>query len=125
MFGSSHLMSEMAQTADRLIVIGRGKLLAAETVTEFETRGSSRVTVRTLEPAALAAVLRAAGGQVRSDDAETVTVTGMAAARIGELAFDHHIKVRELATRRRSLEDAFMEFTADSVEYQAHTGDRR
>jgi ABC-2 type transport system ATP-binding protein len=119
-FVSSHLMSEMANTADQLVVIGRGKLLAAESLAQFEARGTrSSVTVRTADPAGLAAILTAEGGSVRSDDSETLTVTGLKAARIGALAFDNRIIVHELATRAPSLEDAFMALTADSVEYTA------
>jgi ABC-2 type transport system ATP-binding protein len=119
-FVSSHLMSEMANTVDQLVVIGRGKLLAAESVAQFEARGAhSSVTVRTADSAVLATILSTAGATVRSDDSETLTVTGLEAARIGALAFANHIVVNELATRAPTLEDAFMELTADSVDYVA------
>ncbi|NEA48006.1 ATP-binding cassette domain-containing protein [Streptomyces sp. SID10815] len=122
-FVSSHLMSEMQNTAEHLIVIGRGKLIADESVTEFAARGTRQsVTVRTPDPTALAAVLEAEGASVQPDGAgaeEWLTVTGLSAARIGELASHHRIVLRELATRTSSLEEAFMELTADSVEYLA------
>jgi ABC-2 type transport system ATP-binding protein len=119
-FVSSHLMSEMATTVDQLVVIGRGNLLAAESLARFEARGTrSSVTVRTADPAALAVILSTEGASVRSDDSETLTVTGLKAAHIGALAFDNHIVVHELATHAPTLEDAFMEITADSVEYVA------
>jgi ABC-2 type transport system ATP-binding protein len=119
-FVSSHLMSEMEHSADRLIVIGRGRLLAAESVTEFEARSTrSSVTVRTPDPSALAALLGGEGVTVGPLDGQTLTVTGLSAARIGDLAFDHQIRLHELATHTPSLEEAFMELTADSVEYLA------
>jgi ABC-2 type transport system ATP-binding protein len=119
-FVSSHLMSEMEHTADHLIVIGRGQLIAEESITDFEARSTrASVTVRTPDTAALAATLSAAGASVHPDDSETLTVTGLNAARIGELAFHHRIMLHELATHTPSLEEAFMELTADSVEYLA------
>ncbi|MFD5318464.1 ABC transporter ATP-binding protein [Streptomyces sp. NPDC127098] len=121
---SSHLMSEMEHTADRLVVIGRGELIADETVAEFAARGNDdRVTVRTPEPAALAAALTAGGGTVRADATGALTVTGLPAARIGELALAHRVSLHELAPRPASLEEAFMALTADRAEYLA--GERR
>ncbi|KQV17122.1 MULTISPECIES: ABC transporter ATP-binding protein [unclassified Kitasatospora] len=121
---SSHLMSEMENTADQLVVIGRGELIAAESVTEFAARGTgSRVSVRTPDPARLAGVLTLEGADVRTDGSESLTVTGLTAARIGELAFEHRVLLRELASRSASLEEAFMELTADRADYLA--GDRR
>ena len=123
-FVSSHLMSEMEHTADQLIVIGRGELIAEESVAEFAARGSATsVTVRAPAADELSAVLSGAGASVRVVDGETLAVTGLTAARIGELAFHHRLMLHELATRSASLEQAFMELTADSVEYLA--GDAR
>ncbi|GAA3477376.1 hypothetical protein GCM10018966_019060 [Streptomyces yanii] len=119
-FVSSHLMSEMEITADQLIVIGRGKLIAAESVAEFAARATRvSVTVRTSEPATLTGVLTAAGAVVHPGDDGTLTVTGTDAARIGELALEHRLLLKELTTRTASPEEAFMELTADSVEYLA------
>jgi len=119
-FVSSHLMSEMENTADRLIVIGRGKLIAEETVTEFAARSTRRnVAVRTPHPVELTALLIADGASVHTDSDKTLTVTGLTAARIGDLAFAHRIVLHELATHAASLEEAFMELTADSVQYLA------
>ncbi|MEU5417520.1 ABC transporter ATP-binding protein [Streptomyces clavifer] len=123
-FVSSHLMGEMQNTAEHLIVIGRGELIADESVAEFAARGTRQsVTVRTSgTAAALAAVLEAEGASVQlagSGAEEWLTVTGLSAARIGELASHHRIVLLELATRTSSLEEAFMELTADSVEYLA------
>jgi len=123
-FVSSHLMSEMENTADELIVIGRGELIAAETVAEFSARSARlSVTVRTAESAALTAALTAARAAVRPAADGSLVVTGLGAARIGQLAFEHHIVLHELATRTASLEEAFMELTADRVDYLA--GDPR
>ncbi|MFI9064240.1 ABC transporter ATP-binding protein [Streptomyces sp. NPDC053429] len=122
-FVSSHLMSEMEATADHLVVIGRGRLIAEESLTEFAARGTQlTVTVRTPDAAALTHVVTAEGGTVRPDG-NLLTVTGMSAARIGELAFQHRVLLHELTTRNASLEQAFMELTAGSVEYLA--GDPR
>jgi ABC-2 type transport system ATP-binding protein len=120
---SSHLMTEMANTAEQLIVLGRGRLLAAQSVTEFAARGTRpTVIVRSGDDAAFAAALTAAGATVHRD-AGALAVTGLTATRIGELAMDHRILLHELTTRTASLEQAFMELTADSVEYLA--GDPR
>ncbi|MEU6168513.1 ABC transporter ATP-binding protein [Streptomyces tanashiensis] len=121
-FVSSHLMSEMEHTADDLVVIGRGRLIAAESVADFAARGTRRsVTVRTADPAAapgLAAALAAGGATVRRGEAGTLTVTGTDADRVGVLAFRRGVPLAELTARASSLEEAFMELTADSVEYR-------
>jgi ABC-2 type transport system ATP-binding protein len=115
---SSHLMSEMEHTADELIVVGRGELVAAEPLSTFAGRGRHRsVTVRTPAPDALAAVLGAAGATVLVDDAETLTVTGIEASRVGELAHRRGLELYELSTNTPSLEEAFMELTVDRAEY--------
>jgi ABC-2 type transport system ATP-binding protein len=123
-FVSSHLMSEMEHTADELIVIGRGELIAAESVTEFAARGTRpTVTVRTPDLAKLTAVLSEEGAAVAPYDDRTLKVTALSAARIGELAFQHRILLEELTPRTASLEAAFMELTAESTEFLA--GDAR
>lgn len=117
-FVSSHLMSEMENTADRLVVIGRGELIAAESVAEFAARGRRlSVTVRTPEPDALAALLTAEDAVVRPEGEGRMSVTGLSAARIGRLACAGGIALEELTTRTSSLEEAFMELTGDSVEF--------
>lgn len=122
-FVSSHLMTEMEHTADRLVVIGRGELIAAESLTAFAARSTRlSVTVGTPDPATLAPLLTAEGAEVVRDG-DRLTVTGLTAARIGELALDHRVLLHELTTLGASLEEAFMELTADSVEYLA--GDPR
>jgi ABC-2 type transport system ATP-binding protein len=131
-FVSSHLMNEMAVTADHLIVIGRGKLIADCSTQEFIASSAEQsVLVRTPDPDRLAAAITAAGGNVKvaepgaaddpgapSDDgAAALSVTGLPAARIGELAAAGSVVLHELTPRVGSLEEAFMELTADSVEY--------
>ncbi|MEV0782288.1 ATP-binding cassette domain-containing protein [Streptomyces sp. NPDC050423] len=122
-FVSSHLMTEMEHTADRLVVIGRGELIAAQSLSAFAARGTRlSVTVGTPHTAALTPLLTAEGASV-VPDGDRLTVTGLTAARIGELAFRHRVQLQELTTLSASLEEAFMELTADSVEYLA--GDPR
>ncbi|MET8748896.1 ATP-binding cassette domain-containing protein [Streptomyces sp. NPDC004667] len=123
-FLSSHLMSEMQNTADDLVVIGRGRLIAAESAGEFAARGTRTGTVvGTSRAAELAALLAGEGASVEPEgpqgraDARRLVVTGMTADRIGALAFAHGIVLDELTPRTASLEEAFMELTADSVEY--------
>jgi ABC-2 type transport system ATP-binding protein len=119
-FVSSHLMSEMENTVDHLIVIGRGKLIAEESLGEFAARSTrASVTVRTPDVTPLTAVLASEGASVRPEGTQLVTVTGLSAARIGELAFTHRLMLHELATHTASLEEAFLELTANSVEYVA------
>jgi ABC-2 type transport system ATP-binding protein len=119
-FVSSHLMSEMENTADHLIVIGRGKLIADCTVTEFIERHSRQsVRVRTPQPAELAMAVEAAGGSVRDEGSGQLTVFGLGTDRVGDLAFDSRVRLHELASTQASLEQAFMELTGSSVEFRA------
>ncbi|MCX5079337.1 ABC transporter ATP-binding protein [Streptomyces sp. NBC_00513] len=118
-FVSSHLMSEMEHTADQLIVIGRGELIAAESLTEFSARGTRQsVTVGTPAAAVLRDLLTAEGAAVDTAG-DLLAVTGVTAVRIGEIAMEHRIWLHHLSTRSASLEEAFMELTADSVQYLA------
>ncbi len=116
---SSHLMSEMAQTADHLVVIGRGKLLADVGTREF-TAGSAgaHVRVRSPQAARLAALLAEHGAAAPLVDGE-LQVTGVPAEAVGDLAAAHGIALHALYEHRASLEAAFMEMTRDSVEYRA------
>ncbi len=119
-FVSSHLMAEMENTADHLLVIGRGRLIADCTVREFIERTSElAVRVRTPQATALADLLIGDGGKVVADGTEQLLVTELATERIGDLAFDNGIRLYELSPVQASLEQAFMELTRDSVEYQA------
>jgi ABC-2 type transport system ATP-binding protein len=116
---SSHLMTEMAQTADHLVVIGRGKLVADTAVSEL-VRGEGTVLVRTPDPG-FARLLATAGATVREGVEASLVVSGMSSAEIGKLAAYHGVALAELVPQRVSLEDAFMELTKDSVDYQGAT----
>jgi len=119
-FVSSHLMSEMENTADHLIVIGRGRLIADCTVADFIARNSSEtVRVRTPQPDVLARAVAAAGGTVQDAGTGTLAVRGLSAGQVGDLAFDNAVRLHELTPAQASLEEAFMELTASSVEFQA------
>ncbi|MBO1338050.1 ATP-binding cassette domain-containing protein [Streptomyces sp. VRA16 Mangrove soil] len=118
---SSHLMSEMALTADRLIVIGRGRLLADTTVDELvRTSGAAYVKVVTPDAARLRALLPR-DADVTDEAADTLHVRGPEAPDIGRLAAAHAIALHELTPCTASLEQAFMNLTQDAVEYQATT----
>ena len=119
-FISSHLMSEMAQTADQLIVIGRGELIAATSVTEFIQRASANsVRVRSPEATRLRDLIAGPGVSVSSDEAGVLTVTGMPSEHIGVTASEYGVPLYELTPQLASLEEAFMELTEDTVEYRA------
>jgi ABC-2 type transport system ATP-binding protein len=119
-FVSSHLMSEMEHTADHLLVIGRGKLIADCTVEEFIAANSQRqVRVRTPQPDELAKLVAAAGGTARENGDGTMVLVGLDARQIGDLAFENSIRLHELAPELASLEQAFMELTASSVQFHA------
>jgi ABC-2 type transport system ATP-binding protein len=124
---SSHLMNEMAVTADHIIVIGRGQLLADAATEDVITRGSGQsVRVRTPDPERLTALITAEGGHAapasatengNGDQAPALTVTGMPAARVGELAASASVVLHELTPQHASLEEAFLELTSDSLEF--------
>jgi ABC-2 type transport system ATP-binding protein len=119
-FVSSHLMSEMEHTADHLIVIGRGQLLADCSMREFIERSSGQsVRVRTPQADDLAKAITAAGGRVSAGGDGALSVQNVTAEQIGDIAFDRGVRLHELAVMRASLEAAFMELTGDSVEYHA------
>jgi ABC-2 type transport system ATP-binding protein len=121
-FVSSHLMSEMAITADHLIVIGQGRLIA-ETSTAAFIRGSSKnyVRVRTSQPRELMRLLAVHAATTKAEPGMdgALSVIGLDCATIGDLAAAHHIGLRELSPQQPSLEDAFMEMTHDVVDYRA------
>jgi ABC-2 type transport system ATP-binding protein len=124
-FVSSHLMNEMAVTADHLIVIGKGKLIADCPTAEFIARSSEKsVLVRSPQAPRLASLIQAEGGTATvtepdHGEAREISVTGMEAPRVGEIAAGAGIVLHELTPRLGSLEEAFMELTAGSVEYGA------
>jgi ABC-2 type transport system ATP-binding protein len=128
-FVSSHLMSEMAVTADHLIVIGKGRLIADCPTQEFIARSSERsVLVRSPQADKLSGLIATEGGAVsaqRADGAEpdALRVTGLAAPRIGEIAAAAGIVLHELTPQLASLEEAFMELTAGSTEFGAAAAD--
>jgi ABC-2 type transport system ATP-binding protein len=121
---SSHLMSEMALTADDLIVIGRGRLIAESTVEGF-IEASSHNYVRLRSPAGgrIAQLLRDEGAAVEQEPDGALAVTRTSVESVGELAAAHGIVLHELSSQHASLEEAFMELTGDSVEYRAETQD--
>jgi ABC-2 type transport system ATP-binding protein len=121
-FVSSHLMSEMALTADHLVVIGQGRLLADTSMADFIAQNSrSYVRIRTPQRERLLDVLHAAGVTVVETGNGTLEVDGSKSEHIGELAAQHQIVLHELSPQQASLEEAFMQLTAESVEYHAHS----
>ena len=119
-FLSSHLMSEMAMTADHLIVIGRGRIIADAPISEIISgKGQSRARVRTDQPQQLMRLLAADGISVEVQDHELLEVTGLPAREIARTALDHQIMVYELTPLQASLEEAYMELTKDEVEYHS------
>jgi ABC-2 type transport system ATP-binding protein len=121
-FVSSHLMSEMALTADHVIVVGRGRLMADMPMAELIAQASSNaVVVHSPQATELAHALAGAGVTVCAPEPGTLEVTGLTAAQIGDRARDLTISLHGLAPKKASLEEAFMEMTRDEVEYHAHT----
>ena len=121
---SSHLMSEMSQVADHLIVIGRGRQLAdVPTATLIESSTRSDVLVRSPRVGELAGLLAARGATVTREDDGGLAVTGLDAPAIGDLAASHGIAVHALIPRSASLEEAYLDLTGESVEYRAPSQD--
>jgi ABC-2 type transport system ATP-binding protein len=117
---ASHQMSEMENIADRLLVIGRGRLIADCTVDDFTAADSQRsVRVRTPQTEELSRLVAAVGGTVSNDGEGAVAVSGMETGKIWDLAFKNAIRLHELAPVHASLEQAFVELTAASVEFRA------
>ncbi|MDG4663360.1 ATP-binding cassette domain-containing protein [Mycobacterium sp. 236(2023)] len=118
---SSHLLSEMANTADRLVVIGKGKLIASTTVTEFIGRsGGAVVRVRSPRLGELSAALTVAGLTVQEDDA-ALTLRNTTTDAVGDIAAAHSIPLHELAVQQVSLEQAYLASTDDATEYRGRT----
>jgi ABC-2 type transport system ATP-binding protein len=122
-FVSSHLINEMSLTAEQLVVIGQGSLIAETSVREFAAQGTLEA-VRVVTPMTdcFLAALDDVGAEARLEDDGSIVATGLSAAAIGELAADRILTVHELSPLRGSLEDAFMELTHDAVEFR--TGSR-
>jgi ABC-2 type transport system ATP-binding protein len=118
-FLSSHLMAEMAQTADHLVVIGRGRLIADTTVEEFVRRASTGAAVRVVSPQAtqLRDALAACDARVDSVERGVLEVHGLESEKIGEIALAEKIVLAELTPLQLSLEQAFMRLTGETVEY--------
>jgi ABC-2 type transport system ATP-binding protein len=121
-FVSSHLMNEMALTAEHLIVIGRGRLIADTGIEEF-IAGAARdaVRVRSTDPDALAALLRPRAAEVSPDRDGALTVSGLTTDQVGRAAAAAGITLLELTARQASLEEAFIDMTSDAVEFRAPT----
>jgi ABC-2 type transport system ATP-binding protein len=118
-FVSSHLISEMSLTADQLIVIGRGRLIAETSVADFVARsGNAAVKLLTPDRTAFAAAIIATGAKVVDGDDGSLTVEGLSAPQIGDVAARDGLRVYELTPITASLEDAFMQLTQDEVEYR-------
>ncbi|MFB9521590.1 ATP-binding cassette domain-containing protein [Streptomyces cremeus] len=121
-FVSSHLMSEMALTADHLVVIGQGRLLADTSMADFiRTNSRSYVRLRSPQQERLRDVLHQAGITAVTAGNGTLEVDGAGSEQLGELAARHQLVLHELSPQQASLEEAFMQLTAGSVEYHAHT----
>jgi ABC-2 type transport system ATP-binding protein len=119
-FLSSHLMSEMAQTADQLLVIGRGRILAAGPVQQvIDSVSGAAVRVRSPQATDLAALVAADGAVVSSPEAGVLELGGIDAARVGDIACARGIALHELSPRSASLEEAYMALTQDAVEYRS------
>jgi ABC-2 type transport system ATP-binding protein len=119
-FLSSHLMSEMAVTADHLIVIGRGKIIADAPIQEIITgKGQGRTRVRTDQPDRLMQLLAGTGVSVEVQERELLEVTGLEPRQIATAALENHVMIYELTPLQASLEEAYMELTKDEVEYHS------
>jgi ABC-2 type transport system ATP-binding protein len=119
-FVSSHLMNEMSMTAEHLIVIGRGRLIADTSAAEFIAAAAPDIVrVRSTHQDALAAVLRGPGVTVSRDRDDQLTVTGLSTDQVGTAAVAAGITLLELAAQQASLEEAFVDMTRDAVEFRA------
>ncbi|MCW2544373.1 MAG: transporter related protein [Frankiales bacterium] len=119
-FVSSHLMSEMALTAEHVIVVGRGRLMADMSMEELiATASANVVTVRTPQFAELQAALAGPDIRIVTSEPGLLEITGLTAAQIGKAAADHRIELHELTPQQASLEQAFMEMTQNEVEFHA------
>jgi ABC-2 type transport system ATP-binding protein len=122
---SSHLMSELQDTADHLVVVGRGKVIADTSVAQLIAAASGdRVTLRTAERTGAMTVLAGAGATVAATGADNLTVDGLPAARIVTLLTENKVPFTEVSAHRATLEEAYMELTRDAVEFRAGEGVR-
>ncbi|MFP5370601.1 MAG: AAA family ATPase, partial [Actinomycetes bacterium] len=118
---SSHLLSEVEQTVDRVVIVGAGQLVREGTVEQLRSGadGAGTVLVRSPEAARLAEVLRSAGATVTAEDGGALTVTGSAAAEVGRRAFAAGIELHELRSRTSGLEEIYFELTAGREQFAA------
>jgi ABC-2 type transport system ATP-binding protein len=117
---SSHLMSELQDSADHLVVVGRGKVIADTSVRELIAAASGdRVSLRTSARSEAMTVLAHAGATVAATDRDAVTVTGLAAERVVALLGESAVPFSEISAHRATLEEAYMELTRDAVEFRA------
>ena len=116
-FVSSHLMSEMAVSADQIIVIGRGRFITQGSVDDLTATAKGSVFVRASDIAALSTALRALDGVVEPTNDQGLSVSGLTSDQIGVAAFNEGVTIFELTPQRASLEEVFMDLTADAVEY--------
>jgi ABC-2 type transport system ATP-binding protein len=123
---SSHLMSELQDTAGRLVIVGRGKVIADTPVAELLAAVSAdRVTVRTTARDEAITALARTGASVAADGPDALTVSGLAAGRIITLLSEHSVPVSEVSAQRATLEQAYLELTRDAAEFRAPAGDAR
>ncbi len=119
---SSHLMSEMALTAEHFVIIGQGRMIADVTTSELDALGTApSVLVRAENGEHLRSLLARDGVTIRAEDGDGFSVTGMDSVEVGRIAATHSVALFELTTLRSTLEQTFMDLTADSVEYSAHS----
>ena len=124
-FVSSHLMSEMALTAGRLIIIGRGRLIAETSIGDLlQGASGNHIRVRSPEAGELARLLTAHGADVLRQDDDTLRITGATSDTIGEIARSNGLILRELSAHQVSLEERYMELTSGAVDYRADHADR-
>jgi ABC-2 type transport system ATP-binding protein len=117
---SSHLMSELEDTADHLVVAGRGRVIADTSVAELiATASGDTVMLRTRQRAEAMTVLAHAGGTVAATDRDTLSVAGLPAERVVAVLTDAGVPFAEVSAHRASLEEAYMEMTRDAVEFRA------
>ena len=119
-FVSSHLMSEMALTADHLIIVGRGRLIADAPIAELTSASSHGVRVRSPDAELLRAILTSPGVSISRTEPDVLEISGLESDTIGRIAADHSIVLYELVPLNASLEEAFMDLTREDVEYRAH-----
>jgi len=120
-FVSSHLLSEMALMADQLVIIGRGRMIASGPIADFvKTSSRNSVTVRSPGATELADLLRRDGVEVTGAEPGLLSVVGMDAESVGDVAFENSIRIHELSNRVATLEEAFLEATEAAQEFEAH-----